>query len=48
VFGERELTDPALHLPLGEAAPKITLDTGRGLVTILGRLGEQFHDDGRD
>ena len=48
MFAERELGDPALNIPPGKAPPKITLDTGRGLITFLGRLGEQLHDDCRD
>ena len=36
------------RLPVGEAAPQIALDAGRGLVALLGGLGEQLHDDRRD
>ena len=34
-------------LPFGQAAPQIALDAGRGLVALLGGLGEQLHDDRR-
>ena len=37
-----------LRLPFGQAAPQIALQAGRGLVALLGRLGEQLHDDRRD
>ena len=37
-----------LRLPCRQAAPKIGLDAGGGLVALLGGLGEQLHDDGRD
>ena len=35
-------------LPFGKATPKITLQAGSGLIALLGSLGEQLHDDGRD
>ena len=38
----------AARFPFGQAASQIALDTAGGLVTILGRLGEQLHDDRRD
>jgi len=28
--------------------PEVALQAGRGLVAVLGRLGQQLHDDGRD
>ena len=31
--------------PLRQAAPEIALQAGGGLVALLGRLGEQLHDD---
>ena len=37
-----------LRLPFGKAAPQIALEAGRGLVALLGGLGEQLHDDRRD
>ena len=37
-----------LRLPFRQAAPKIALDAGGGLVALLGGLGEQLHDDRRD
>ena len=37
-----------LSFPFSEAAPQIALDAGCGLVALLGRLGEQLHDDRRD
>ena len=45
---ERKWLDAALSFPFRQAAPKITLDAGRGLVAVLGSLGEKLHDDGRD
>ncbi len=48
VGAEREIVDPALGLPVRQAAPKVALEASRGLIAVLGRLGEQFHDDRRD
>ena len=48
VLAEREVIDAALTLPIGKAAPQVALDAGRGLVALLGRLGEQLHDDRGD
>src|SRR6516225_3202511 len=45
---EREVIDAAARFPFRQAASQIALDTAGGLVTILGCLGEQFHDDRRD
>src|SRR5262249_23747362 len=42
VCGDRECVDPAVGFPLCEAAPEVALDTGGGLVTILGGLGSSF------
>ena len=33
---------------VGKAAPEVALEARRGLVAVLGRLGEQLHDDPRD
>ena len=48
LFAEREVIDAAARFPFRQAASQIALDTAGGLVTILGCLGEQFHDDRRD
>ena len=48
VCAEREGVDALLRLPLRQAAPKITLEAGGGLVALLRRLGEQLQDDLRD
>ena len=48
VCAEREGVDPALGLPLSQAAPEVALEASRGLIAVLGRLGEQLHDDRRD
>ena len=48
VQAEREVVDAASCIPFGEASPQIALDTPCGLVTLLGRLGEQLHNDRRD
>ena len=48
VFAEREVIDPPLRLPFGQASPKVALEAGCGLIAVLGRLGEQLHDDRRD
>ena len=37
--------DAAVALPLRQAPPKIGLQTGGGLVALLGTLGEEFHRD---
>jgi hypothetical protein len=47
VLAERKFIDPAPKLPFGKAAPKITLDAGRGLVPVLSGLGEKLQDDRR-
>ena len=43
-----EVIDAAARFPFRQAASQIALDTAGSLVTILGCLGEQFHDDRRD
>src|SRR5215469_16227430 len=48
VLAEWEFVNSASRFPFSKAAPQITLDTGCGLVALLGSLGEQFHDDRRD
>ena len=48
VCAEREGVDPALGLPLSQAAPEVALEASRGLIAVLGGLGEQLHDDRRD
>src|ERR1700730_4913025 len=52
VFAKRKWVDVPLTFPFGTAVSKITLKAGCGLVPLLGRLGEQLHDDlgdrGRD
>ena len=45
---EREVIDAAASFPFRQTASQIALETAGGLVTILGYLGEQFHDDRRD
>ena len=37
-----------LTLPFGQTAPQIVLEAGGGLVALLGRLGEELHDDLRE
>src|ERR1700730_6909120 len=48
MFAQRELVNAALSFPLSEAAPKITLSTGCGLVAFLSCLGQQLHNDCRE
>ena len=43
-----EVIDPPLGLPLGQAAPKIALNSHRCLIPLLRRLGEQLHRDRGD
>ena len=40
VFAEREVVDAPLSLPCSKTPPEIALQAGRGLVAVLGRLGE--------
>ena len=48
VRAQRERLDAAVRLPFRQAAAKISLDARGGLVAILGGLGEQLQDDGRE
>ncbi len=43
-----EVIDGSLGLPLGQAAPKIALNSLCCLIPLLRRLGEQLHRDRRD
>ena len=38
----------ALRFPRGKAVPEVTREARRGLIALLGRLGEKLHDDRRD
>ena len=46
LLAQREGVDPALSLPCSKAAPEVALQAGRGLVALLGGLGEQLQDEG--
>ena len=48
VFAQGKVADAPPGLPLSQATPKVTLQTCRGLVTLLGRFREQLHNDGRN
>ena len=48
LLAQREGVDPVLSLPCSKAAPKVALQAGRGLVALLGGLGEQLQDEGGD
>ncbi|HEX3230750.1 MAG TPA: hypothetical protein VHQ95_17345, partial [Pyrinomonadaceae bacterium] len=48
LFARREIYDAPSSVPFREAATKITLYAGRGLVAFLRSFGEQFHNDRRD
>src|SRR4051812_12397794 len=48
VLARLEFVNAAPSLPLSKAAPKITLNTARGLISLLRSLGKQLHDDCRD
>ncbi len=48
VRAEREGVDAAAAIPFGKAALEIALEAGGGLIALLGCLGEQLHDEGRD
>src|ERR1700677_4130422 len=48
MFAKGEFVDAILRLPFSETAPKVTLDAGRRLIALLGRLDEQLHDDCRN
>ena len=45
MLAERKWFDASVTFPFSKAAPKVMFNTGGGLVTLLGRLGEQLHDD---
>jgi hypothetical protein len=47
-FAERKVVVAALRLPGRKAALQVVLDAGGGLVALLGRLGEQLHDNPRE
>src|SRR5262245_17383560 len=44
-LAQRELVDGAARLPLAQAASEIVLDPGGALVSLVGCLREQLHDD---
>src|SRR5208283_3273792 len=44
-LAQRKRLYPPVALPFGETAPQIVLNSGGGLVAILGRLGEELDDD---
>src|ERR1700730_18650687 len=48
VCTQGERFDVAVRLPGCQPPPKISLKAGGGLVTLLGGLGEELYDDGRD
>ena len=48
LLAQGEVVDVTPDFPCGQAASQIALDAARGLVPLLGRLGQQLHDDGRD
>src|ERR1700730_9271239 len=48
MLAQREFVDAMLRFPFSKTAPKIPLDAGRCLIALLGRLGEQLHDDCRN
>ena len=45
LLAQRERVDPALGLPLSQAAAKISLQAGCSLIPVLSGLGEQLHDN---
>ncbi len=45
LFTKRELVNATLLFPFDKTAAKIHLDSNRCLIALLGRLGEQLHDD---
>ena len=47
VRAQRERIDATMRLPFRQAPPKIGFQAGGGLVALLGVLGEELHDDGR-
>src|SRR5262249_43503483 len=48
VRGKGELLDDAPQVPVREAMPEIAFDSSGSLISLLWRLGEQFHDDRRE
>src|SRR5580692_5271102 len=48
LFAKREFVDVVLRPPLAKTTPKITLQAGCSLVSLLSGFGEQLHDDGRN
>src|SRR5262249_28276248 len=48
VFAEWKVAYPAVRLPFGLTAAKVTFETGGGLIAVLGPLREQLHGDCRD
>src|SRR6202034_146505 len=48
LLAKREFDNAMLRFPFSKTTPKITLDSNRGLIALLGRLGEQLHDDCRN
>ena len=44
---QRERIDATMRLPFRQAAPKIGFQAGGSLVALLGVLGEELHNDGR-
>jgi hypothetical protein len=48
VFAKRKLINAALRFPFIKTAPKIARSAGCCLISLLSRLGEQFHHDCRN
>src|SRR5882757_11289127 len=48
MFAKGEFVDAMSRFPFSETAPQITLEARRCLIALLGRLGEQLHDDCRN
>src|SRR5260370_2728625 len=48
MLSERKLLDAALDVPCRQAAPKVALETGGGLIAVFPRLGERPHANGPD
>src|SRR5580658_750321 len=48
LLAKREFVDVVLRPPLAKTTPKITLQAGCSLVSLLSGFGEQLHDDGRN
>ena len=47
VLTQREWIDETMRLPFCQTQAKISLQTGSGLVALLGIFGEEFHGDSR-